>query len=153
MSRRGIRLRPVWEDQYTLPQRADLLSPLPRQQRVLVDLIRERVLALPSVEEVLSWRGIPWRWAFGYSMEGEADRPFAYLIPCPVKPMFSMPFTAEQCRRLTFTKLSRPVRDSISGSMQVAGVRWPQWELTSKTLADELLTLARKRHELLLAPA
>ena len=55
MSRRGIRLRPVWEDQYTLPQREDLLSPLPKQQRVLVDLIRERVLSLPSVEEVLSW--------------------------------------------------------------------------------------------------
>jgi hypothetical protein len=153
MSRKGIKLRPVWEDQYTLPKRADLLDPMAKPQRAIVDLMRERLLTLPSVEEVLSWRGIPWRWTFGYSLEGDPSPPFAYLIPSPTKPMFSMPFSVEEAKRLEVIKISRPVRESIGLSMQVAGVHWPQWELTSKTLAEELITLARKRHESRLATA
>jgi len=150
MPRRGVRLRPVWEDQYTLPKRVDLLADIPKPQRGLVETVREHLLKLPSVEEALSWRGIPWRWTFGYSLEGEGDRPFAYLVPSPVKPIFAMPFNAAQCRNL---HASRAVMDSLVVATRVGGVLWPQWELSSRTLVEELLTTARKRCELLLAHA
>ena len=150
MPRRGVNLRPVWEDQYTLPKRADLLSAIPRPHRGLVDTVRERLLKLPSVEETLSWRGIPWRWTFGYSLEGEGDRPFAFLVPSPVRPIFAMPFNAAQCRNL---RASRAVMDGLVQATRVGVVLWPQWDLSGRPLVEELLTVAQKRCEILLAHA
>lgn len=146
-------MRPAWQDRFALPSRDELLCAFGTQQRRLLDLVREHMLALESVEESLSWRGIPWRWTFGYSMEGENDRPWAYLVPQPGKPLFAMPVTSLALEALDARKHSRVLREGVSHASQVAGVFWPTWELTSKTLTEELLVLARRRHGTLVALA
>jgi hypothetical protein len=153
MPRRAIRARPFWEDRYTLPRRADLLSTFTKQQAALIQFVRDQLLGLPSVEETLSWRGIPWRWTLGYSLEGEADKPFAYLIPSPGRPIFAIPIGPGQLEAACPAKASRPVRDTIAGAMQVGGIRWPQWELTSRTLSEDLIAVARRQYHALLTPA
>lgn len=153
MSRKGIKLRPAWEERFRLPTRDDLLNAFNRPQRHLIDVLRTGLLALESVEESLTWRGIPWRWSLSYSQEGESDRAWAYLVPQPAKAVFCLPIAADSLESLPLRKLSRPVRDSIFAATQVGGVYWPQWELVSRTQVDDLFLLARRRHESLLATA
>jgi hypothetical protein len=152
MSRRGIKPRPVWEDRFALPKRPELLAPFSRQQRGLIDLVREQLLALPSVEESLTWRGLPWRWTFAYSMEGESDRPWAYLIPHPGKPVFVVPMASSRPDPfIDPRRSSRMVREAVAQAMRVGDMIWPQWELSSRALTDELLDIARRRHDSLMA--
>lgn len=153
MHRRARYARPAWEDRFAMPSREDLLEAFGRQQRHLIDLMSERLLSLESVEESLSWRGIPWRWTLAYCMEGETDRPWAYLVPRPGKPLFAMPIMSDTIDLLDARKLSRVLRDGLAAAVNVAGVRWPQWELTGKPLTEELLALAKRRHDALLATA
>lgn len=106
-------------------------------------------MSLPEVEESLTWRGIPWRWTFGYSMEGESDRPWAFLVPHPSHPMFVMPIPDHDLPSLNLRRASRGIRDAIGPATHVAGTIWPQWELTTKALAEDLIGLAQRRYECL----
>ena len=103
--------------------------------------------------ETIEWRGVPWRWSFVYRIEGDWERPWAYLVPQPGKPILAIPLSATMAGSATVRKLSRGLRDAILFSTQVAGVSWPQWELTSRPQLEEILGLARKKHETLLEPS
>ncbi len=149
----NLKPRDAWSDRFRAPTTDELKAALGKQPAHLLEATRNRLLDFPNVREELSWQGIPWRWSFVYRWEAEPDRAWAYVIPEPGKPRLALPLNAELITRLPARKLSKPVRDGIVQATEVAQVRWAQWELTSKTLLDELLIIAGLKHEALTAQA
>lgn len=148
-----IKPRIAWEDRFHTPTLDELLEGYTKQHSQLIDQARQGVLALDSVTEVIAWHGIPWRWTLAYGIEGSQERPWAYIIPQPAKPLLALPLSGEFVETLPMRKLPKFVRDSIPLAPRVAGVHWVQWELTGKSQVDDLIALTRRKHEVMLAPA
>jgi len=147
MARKWLKPRLAWEDRFAMPEASDLLGRFHRQHSSLIQQAREGLRALGDVTESIVWRGVPWRWTFAYSDEGEQERSWAYLVPQPGRPMLAIPLTAEQVDALPMKRLSKSVRDGIMLAATVGGVYWAQWELTSRPQVDELIGIARRRRE------
>ena len=109
--------------------------------------------ALGDVVESIVWHGVPWRWTFAFASESEPERPWAYLVPQPGRLLLAMPLTHEQIASLPMRKLSKPVRDALALAARVGGVYWAQWPLTARAQVEELIVIARKRHEAMGVPA
>jgi hypothetical protein len=151
--RRGIKERLAWEDRFSAPAVDDLLAEFGKQQLQLIEHARDGLLGFGGVTEKVSWLGIPWRWTLAYGVEGSGDRPWAYLVPQPGKPLLAIPMTSDMVKALPLRRLPKFIRDVIAFSPRVAGVHWMQWELTGRGMVDELLDLARRKHEVVLSPA
>lgn len=147
MSRKAPKPRMAWEDRFATPDADDLLRGFHRHHTALIQQAREGILALGEVTESIVWRGVPWRWTFAFSEEGEAERAWAYLIPQPGRPLLAIPLTAEHVDGLPMKRLSKSVRDGIGLAAMVGGVYWAQWDLTSRPQVDELIGIARRRRE------
>ncbi len=147
MSRRDVKLRSPWEDRFRNPTVDELRAGMTRQHSQLFDTARDCLRAFESVQETLVWRGIPWRWSLAYPIEGDANRILAYLIPQPGKPQLAVPLTVEMIAALPQRRLPRMIRDAITFSARVAGIHWPCWELQSRPQIDELIGLAKRKHE------
>lgn len=140
-----VKARHAWEDRFRTPTWAELMTAFAKPQSSLLEHARERLLAVPMVRERLAWHGIPWRWSMSYAAEGEEPRAVAFLIPQPGKPRLAVPLPAELVSVVPLRKLSKPVREAIVYAPQVAGVRWPSWELTGPSLLDEVLALVDQK--------
>jgi hypothetical protein len=151
--RRGIRERIAWEDRFTAPTVDELLAGFGKQQLQLIEHAREGLLGFEGVTERVTWLGIPWRWTLAYGVDGSGDRPWAYLVPQPGKPLLALPMNADMVKALPMRRLPKFIRDVIAFSPRVAGVHWLQWELTGRGMVDEVLSLARRKHEVVLSPA
>lgn len=145
MSRKAPKPRIAWEDRFGAPDASELLDALARPHTVLVEQARDGLRALGEVTESVVWHGIPWRWTFAFA--DEPERPWAYLVPQPGRPLLSIPLTAEVVTALPMKRLSKAVRDAIAGATLVGGVYWPQWPLTSRAQVEELVLIARRRAE------
>lgn len=152
MSRKAPKPRIAWEDRFQQPGAGELLAPFHKQHTFLLTHARDGLASLPGVVESIEWRGVPWRWSFVYRIEGDGERPWAYLVPQPGRPVLALPLDTSLAGSSTVRKMSRGVRDTILFSTQVAGVFWPQWELNSRTQLEEVLSLAKRKHEKLLQP-
>lgn len=150
--RRGFKERVAWEDRFTAPTADELLANFGKQQSQLIEIAREGLLGCEGVTERVMWLGIPWRWTLAYGVEGSGDRPWAYLVPQPGKPLVALPMTTEMVKSLPIRRLPKFIRDVIAFSPRVAGVHWMQWELTGRGMVEELLGLARRKHGGVLSP-
>ena len=153
MARTFLRPRLAWEDRYRQPAVADLLAPFNKPIKDLLEVARERLRSFEGMTEEVSWQGIPWRWTFVYRFRDEMPRAWAYLIPDPAKPQIALPLMPEVTETLRIRRLSRFIRDRIVFASQVNGVRWAQWEVSSKSQLDEILELAACKHTVLAASA
>ena len=147
MSRRAVKPRIAWEDRFASPDASDLLAPFTKTQAILVESIREGLAELGDVAESIVWHGVPWRWTFAFATEGEPERPWAYLVPQPGRPLLAMPLSAEIVSALPMRKLSKSVRDGLTLASLVGGVYWPQWPLIGRSQVEELIGIARRRHD------
>lgn len=152
MSRKQAKPRIAWEDRFARPSVGELLEPFAKHQATLIEHIREELLALEGVRETIIWRGT-WRWTFAYTADGDGERPWAYVVPQPGRPLVAIPLNPDAIAALPLRRLSKAVRDGIALAARVGDVAWPQWEPLGRGQADELLTVAKKKHELLLSPA
>ena len=152
MSRKAVKPRIAWEDRFQEPGADDLLTGLGKQQAALLAQARQSFTGLPNVIEKIEWRGVPWRWSFVYLIEGNGSRPWAYIVPQPGKPTVAIPMNAELAGSAVVRRMPRWLRDTVQFSTQVAGVYWPQWELTSRAQLDEIVVRAKKKHETLKVP-
>jgi hypothetical protein len=150
MTRKAAKPRVPWQDRFTVPDVALLLSGFAKQHTTLIEAVRSGLLGLEEVSEVVVWRGT-WRWTLTYLLDGDPDRAWAYLIPQPGRPVFALPVTDEMVQSLSMKRVSKAIRDGIVLAAHVGGIYWPQWELTGKPLVEELVTLARKKHESLMS--
>ena len=141
MTRRIVDQRCPWEDRFRAPTLDELREGVGKTHQPLFDYARELILGY-HLDETLAWHGVPWRWSLVYR---GAPGPAAYLIPQPGKPMVAVLLSTEQVAALPVRKLSRTVRDGITFSARVGATHWPTWEITSKTLADEVAGLLRPR--------
>jgi hypothetical protein len=141
LTRRIVEQRCAWEDRFRTPTLEELREGVGRAHQPMFDYVRGLLLA-QILDESLAWHGVPWRWSLVYRGQGG---PAAYLIPQPGKPMAAVLLTTEQVAALPVRKLSRTVRDGITFSARVGSTHWPTWEITSKTLADEVVGLVRPR--------
>jgi hypothetical protein len=152
VSRKAPKPRIAWEDRFQQPGADDLLTPFHKQHSFLLTHAREGLSTLGGVVESIEWRGVPWRWSFVYRIEDDGERPWAYLVPQPGKPILALPLDASLASSSAVRRMSRGVRDTILFSTQVGGVCWPQWELSSRPQLEEVLSLAKRKHDTLLVP-
>lgn len=139
--------RSAWENRFRCPGHDELVEHYPKLVAALFTHARQRLIALDGPGEVLAWHGVPWRWSYAYRLSGEdSSAPaFAYLVPMTPQPVISLPIRTSQAGELPLKKLSKFVRDGVLFASDVGGLLWAQWELTSKTQADEIVDLAARK--------
>jgi hypothetical protein len=152
MPRRSIKPRNPWEDRFETPSAAALLASFPRHQAAILQVIRDGLTALAGARETVVWRGT-WCWTLAYTLETEPERPWAYLVPRPMRPVLALPLTGDMVAALPVKRISKAVRDGIALAPLVGGIYWPACELAHRTVAEELLLLARRKHAILTAAA
>jgi hypothetical protein len=136
------KVRLAWMDRFRAPSVSELFAPFNKQVCAILEHARARMLAVDGVKEEVSWQGV-WRWTLVYRIPGEGERGWAYLVPDPAKPRLALPVMDELIAELPMKKLSRVIRDGLAHAPTVDGVRWAQWEVQSRTQADEILSLAQ----------
>jgi hypothetical protein len=140
-----VKARLAWEDRFRAPTWEELRNASNRQMASLLEHAREKLVRLPNVRERLAWHGIPWRWSLAFSVPCDPDRPVAFLVPQPNHPRLAVPLPAEVLAQINLPRYSKPVREAILHAPQVAGVRWPAWELLNRNQFAELLDLIHAR--------
>lgn len=135
----------IWTDRFVQPSLEDLLGELGKPERTLVDRLFAKTEPLGVDRRTVKWQGIPWRWTIQMSRRNEP--PMMFLIPQPDRPQLAVPLNATDLDRIPMRKLSKAVREGILGARAVASTLWPEWDLTSNTQLDELMTLIRVRAE------
>lgn len=139
--------RLAWEDQFRIPTLDELRNHYPKQLGNLISLARERFLAFEGIEEEIVWQGLPWRWTLTYRCPEDPTRAWAYLVPDPEKPKISMPLTQEMVGALPMRRLKKYVRDGVVFARRVENVYWATWEVTNRVQLDEVLDLAKRKHQ------
>src|SRR3954463_5798839 len=141
MSSPAHKTRIAWMDRFRTPTVDELFSPFNKQLGAVLEHIRTRVLEVEGAKEEISWQGV-WRWTLVYRTPVEPERGWAYLVLDPAKPRLAVPIGDDLVSELPVKKLSKFVRDGLAHAPMVDGLRWAQWEVLTKTQADEILTLA-----------
>lgn len=137
-----VTTRSAWEDRFARPDAGALIEGVPKPQHQFMAHARERLLAIPGVREEVRWLGVPWRWSMVYLGPEARARPIAYLVPDPAKPRLAVPLAGDIVAALPLKKLPKFIREGLSLAPIVNAVRWCQWELPSKSAADDVLSLA-----------
>jgi hypothetical protein len=149
MSRRmQFPVRSAWEDKYRKPSAPGLIGEVAKPLQTVLEFARERLARLDGVSESLEWQGFPWRWSlvFRRARGAPGERALAYLVPQPSRPLLVVPVPGELIERMERKRIARPVRDLVHLSPAVGPVRWCQFELSSRTFADEVMELVRMLH-------
>lgn len=130
-----------WENKFRTPRAEDLLSGLARPLAQVFESARQRLReSAAGVREEIVWQGLPWHWTFAYRAEGEAAARI-YLVPEPGKPRMVIPISAERLGRVPLRKLSKPAREALAHGVEVDGLHWTEWDLSSRALLDEAMAL------------
>ena len=148
----AVKVRSAWENRFRQPSVVDLLGGMTKEVSTLVRSVRQELHAGRELGEELRWLGVSWCWTMVYKAEGAMPKGWVYLIPRPDRPSIAVPVPLRVFENLPMRSFGKVVRDGLQFSRVVDGVRWPQWELTSKTLAEEVVrlsecTLAEGRRE------
>jgi hypothetical protein len=146
MSRRAGKNGIAWENRFERPTLGRLLAGLSKEHASVVNHARKGLLSVNGSRELLIWYGLPWRWTFAYQAP-DSDRPWGFIIPRPALPGLCLPIGDELVGALVEAGLSRFVRSGLANAPRVGRTYWAQWDLASKLQADELLHIARRRHE------
>ena len=141
------RVRVPWEDQFRTPSLEDLRGHYTRQLSNLLESARSRLLAFAGVSEEVAWQGVPWRWTLIYRCPDDPTRAWAYLVPHPAGPKISLPLTAEMVERLPMRRMKKFVRDGVLGARRVDSVYWATWDISSREQLEEVLDLAKRKHQ------
>ena len=141
----------LWRDRFNTPTPARLREQLDEARAELFDEARQRLTASNDTKETLLWHGIPWRWTLVYTLRACPDKPWSYLIPNPDALQIAIAITPPTVEAIQSRKLPKNIREGLAQAPSVDGVAWTQWELTSRTQAQELLSLAEKQLEALRA--
>lgn len=145
------KVRLPWEDQFNTPSMDDLRRHYPKQLGNLLETARSNLLAFEGVREELAWQGVPWRWTLTYSCPDDPTRAWAYLVPDPLRPKIALPLTEEMVEALPMRRLKKFVRDGVVAARRVNTVYWATWEITNRSQLEEILELARRKHQYIMA--
>lgn len=144
--KRGWKAKNAWEERFETPRVEALLAGFSKSQAGLIEQARAAILGLENAAESISWLGIPWRWTLAYTVDGSSERPIAYLVPQPGRPVLALPMAEDVVAALPMRRLPKYIRDVIAFSPKVAGVHWMQWDITGRSQLVELMGLVRQQH-------
>jgi uncharacterized membrane protein len=136
--------RPAWSNRFAAPALAALLHALRPSHAGPFRHARERLLAIPGMREGIAWQGV-WRWTLVYSHPSFGGGAWAFLIPDPGRPLLAVPVAEAALPHLPEKHLTRAVKDGLVMAPLVGAVRWATWEVTSKTLVENVLGIAASR--------
>ncbi|MBI1189942.1 MAG: hypothetical protein GC200_04580 [Tepidisphaera sp.] len=139
----ALKPRPVWSDRFARPDAEALATGFPKLAQGAFDLARARLKAIEDVREEVQWRGV-WNWTFAY-LTDDGEPPIGFLVPDPERPRLCLPFPDALIADLPVRKLARGVRDVLAHAPVVDGLRWPMWDLSTKTETEDLLALLNFR--------
>lgn len=134
--------RSAWEDRFRQPTVADLLGGMPKEVASLVRAVRGELHEGRELTEELRWLGVSWCWTMVFRAEEANPKGWVYLIPRPDRPCVAVPVSVHVLESVPLRNFGKVVRDGLQFSRVVDGVRWPEWELTSKSMAEEIVKLA-----------
>ncbi|HVZ93420.1 MAG TPA: hypothetical protein VG797_02815 [Phycisphaerales bacterium] len=143
--------RTAWEDRFKTPTFEDLRSHYNKQLSSLIEMTRERLMSFPGVTEEVSWEGLPWRWTLTYRCPDDPTRAWAYLVPDPVAPKVSMPLTADMIGAFPMHRMKKHIRDGVTGARVVGPIHWATFAVSSKAVLDDVLDLAKRKHQFVMA--
>jgi len=110
MSRRVVKPRIAWEDRFASPDADDLGSIHQDSGRA------DRIGPARGWSGSAMWwsrscgTGCRGRWTFAFALDSEPERPWAYLVPQPGRPLLRCRYGGD-IAALPMRKLSRSVRD------------------------------------------
>lgn len=136
--------RPAWANRFATPTLTALLHPLKAAHAPHVRHARAKLLAIQGMKEVVAWQGV-WRWTLVYTHPSLPGQVWAFLVPDPSRPLIAVPVAESVLPALPPKYLTRPVRDGLVLAPVVGGVRWATWEVTSNSLAENVLAIAASR--------
>jgi hypothetical protein len=100
-----------------------------------------------DADEAISWQGLPWRWTLVYRCEGDPTEVFAYLVPDPEAPKLSLPLTAEMIQSMPVKRMKKHIRETLDHARCVGALRWPTFEVTSKSALVDVLDIAKRKRK------
>lgn len=158
-----------WEDRFSLPTDAEVVSHFTRQQVALVNAARRMLGGVAGGQESLRWFGVPWRWAFSYESGGAGggaagagvqggakkaggelgggksgvmeEGAIGYVIPSMPNPQVVVTMRLSALGTLSPKRLTRPMREAITRGTMVGERIWARWELVSKEQIEEISML------------
>ncbi len=136
----------AWTNRFNTPDWADLIADYTDHQLTLINLAHTKLSAIEGLSPQLEWHGPSWRWTLRFDGHGASG--WVYLIPRTEKPQIGMPLHVEQLDQLRLRKVSKTVREPIEHAPVVAGTAWCEWELSGKSVVEELCKLAALRLKL-----
>lgn len=138
--------RNAWDDRFARPTEEALLELHPKTVQRLLEQARETLTSYEGSAEKLDWEGLPWRWCWSYSKEGDPTRAMAYLTPEPGRPQLSVPLTVAMIESMPVKRLKKHVRDGLIGARKVSEIRWASWEFSSKTELEDVLDIVKRKN-------
>jgi hypothetical protein len=145
----AMKSRSVWEDRFSRPTLDALLAEVAKPAGGFVEAFIEGMKGLEGVSGELGWHGVPWRWSLVY--RDGSGRVLGYLVPSPIKAGVSVPVPEGLISGGSGgglgggsgggRKVSKVVREVVAGSPVVGGVQWAWFELSSRTVADDVVGL------------
>ncbi len=136
--------RPAWANRFAVPTLTSLLQGLRAAHSNPFRHARQTLLDFPGMQETIAWQGV-WHWTLVYSHPSLPNQAWAFLVPDPARPLLAVPIPEVALLTLPQKHLTRPVRDGLTLAPVVGGVRWATWEVSSKTLAENVLAVAAAR--------
>ena len=136
--------RPVWANRFSTPTLANLLQGLKPGRAPAFRHARAGLLAVSGMHEEIAWQGV-WHWTMVYRHPTLPGQAWAFLVPDPARPLIAVPMPESALLTLAPKHLTRAVKEGLTLAPVVGGVRWATWELTSKSLCENILAVAASR--------
>ncbi len=149
----NVKTRLPWENRFRKPTVADLRDSCNKQVARLIEFARERLLAIPDAQETVEWQGVSWRWSLVYRTPGDAERPWAYLVPDPTMPRIAAPITSEMIGSLPINRLKKHVTEGLVAARRVGQTHWAVWDVNSKQAVEDVLDLLERKRRFVERPA
>lgn len=134
----------AWVDVFTRPSRETLVGELIPEDAPSFDAVAASLSGREGWKQSLVWLGLPWRWAYVYSVSGVEGPAMAYLVPDPRGSRVCIPVPIAGDAVPDMKALTKPVRTRLEQSAIIAGYIWSEWTAAEfDSVALESLLAAR----------
>jgi len=143
----------LWEDRWSEPTADQLIDNIIADRRSYIVELRRYLHELERYEEHVIWGGPGWNWTLAYRLPGAGDTAadtFAYIVPRPEEPVFSVPFTDRVMDRLPIRRLNRTVRENLRSAKKGISLNWATWTPNMNTEVEHLKDLLKRKNKLLI---
>jgi hypothetical protein len=141
----------LYPDNRHEPKPAAPYRDLPAADGARFRRVREGLLELDGVHEQVKFMGVPWRWAWEYTL---GNRKLCWLHVMAGGPTGTFAVSdVEERKALALTTLSATVVAALQSGQRTGPVKWCSLDFTDQKAVDAFLGFARRKHGWLLSEA